>query len=74
MAIISFHSLEDRLVKNAFRKWSRDCICPPRALRCVCGWSRKVSLLTKKPLVPAADEIERNPRARSAKLRAVERI
>ncbi|HEX2930276.1 MAG TPA: 16S rRNA (cytosine(1402)-N(4))-methyltransferase RsmH [Candidatus Binatia bacterium] len=74
MAIISFHSLEDRLVKTAFRKWSRDCICPPRALRCVCGWSRKVSLLTKKPLVPTADEMSRNPRARSAKLRAVERI
>jgi 16S rRNA (cytosine1402-N4)-methyltransferase len=74
MAIISFHSLEDRLVKTAFRKWSRDCICPPRALRCVCGWSRKVSLLTKKPLVPTADEMNRNPRARSAKLRAVERI
>lgn len=74
MAIISFHSLEDRLVKNAFRKWSRDCICPPRTLRCVCGWSRKVSLLTKKPLVPTADEIKQNPRARSAKLRAVERI
>ena len=74
LAIISFHSLEDRLVKTAFRKWSRDCICPPRALRCVCGWSRKVSLLTRKPLVPTADEIIRNPRARSAKLRAVERI
>lgn len=74
LAIISFHSLEDRLVKTAFRKWSRDCICPPRALRCVCGWSRKVSLLTKKPLVPTADEIIRNPRARSAKLRAVERL
>jgi 16S rRNA (cytosine1402-N4)-methyltransferase len=74
LAIISFHSLEDRLVKTAFRKWSRDCIFPPRAPRCVCGWSRKVSLLTKKPLVPTADEIIRNPRARSAKLRAVERL
>jgi 16S rRNA (cytosine1402-N4)-methyltransferase len=74
MAIISFHSLEDRLVKTAFRKWSRACLCPPRALRCQCGWSQKVQLLTKRPIVPSASEIQANPRARSAKLRAVERI
>jgi 16S rRNA (cytosine1402-N4)-methyltransferase len=74
MAVISFHSLEDRIVKRAFRKWSRDCLCPPRVLRCQCGWSRKVKLLTKKPVVPSANEIQNNPRARSAKLRVVERI
>ena len=74
MVIISFHSLEDRLVKTAFRNWSRDCLCPPRVLRCQCGWSQKVKLLTKKPIVPMETEIEGNPRARSAKLRAVERI
>jgi len=74
MAIISFHSLEDRLVKQAFRKWSRTCLCPPRALICRCGWSPKVKLLTKKPVVPSAHEIETNPRARSAKLRVAERI
>jgi 16S rRNA (cytosine1402-N4)-methyltransferase len=74
MAVISFHSLEDRLVKRAFRKWSRACLCPPRMLRCQCGWSQKVSLVTKKPIVPSAEEIRRNPRARSAKLRAVERM
>ncbi len=74
MVIISFHSLEDRLVKTAFRKWGRDCICPPRAPTCRCGWSQKVKLLTRKPMVPSASEIEFNPRARSAKLRAVERI
>ena len=74
MAIISFHSLEDRMVKTAFRKWSRACLCPPRALRCQCGWSQKVKLLTKRPIVPSAGEIQANPRARSAKLRAVERI
>lgn len=74
MAIISFHSLEDRMVKTAFRKWSRACLCPPRVLRCQCGWSQKVKLLTKKPVVPSSGEIEANPRARSAKLRAVERI
>jgi 16S rRNA (cytosine1402-N4)-methyltransferase len=74
MVIISFHSLEDRLVKNAFRKWSRACLCPPRALACQCGWSQKVKLLTKKPLGPGDAETAANPRARSAKLRAVERI
>ncbi len=74
MVIIAFHSLEDRLVKSAFRKWSRKCLCPPRAPTCQCGWSRKVKLLTKKPVIPAANEVQSNPRARSAKLRAVERI
>jgi 16S rRNA (cytosine1402-N4)-methyltransferase len=74
MVIISFHSLEDRMVKTVFRKWSRACLCPPRVLRCQCGWSQKVKLLTKKPIVPSASEIQVNPRARSAKLRAVERI
>jgi len=74
MVIISFHSLEDRLVKTAFRRWSRACLCPPRTPTCCCGWSPKVRLLTKKPVVPSASEIVSNPRARSAKLRAVERI
>jgi 16S rRNA (cytosine1402-N4)-methyltransferase len=74
MIIISFHSLEDRLVKTAFRKWNRDCVCPPRTPKCQCGWRRKVNLLTTRPLRPSAGEIAANPRARSAKLRAVERI
>jgi 16S rRNA (cytosine1402-N4)-methyltransferase len=74
MVVISFHSLEDRIVKKAFRKWNRACLCPPRALSCQCGWSRKVKLLTKKPVIPSASEIRSNPRARSAKMRAVERI
>ena len=74
MAVISFHSLEDRVVKTAFRKWSRACLCPPRALRCQCGWSQKVKLITKKPIVPSASETAANPRARSAKLRVVERV
>ena len=74
MVIISFHSLEDRLVKNAFRKWSRACLCPPRALVCQCGWSQKAKVLTKRPVVPGAAETMANPRARSAKLRAVERV
>jgi len=74
MVIISFHSLEDRLVKRAFQKWSRDCLCPPRTPMCVCGWTRKVVAVTRKPRVATEAEISANPRARSAKLRAVERI
>lgn len=74
MVVISFHSLEDRLVKTAFRRWNRECLCPPRTPTCQCGWSRKVKLLTAKPLYPSPSEIAANPRARSAKLRAVERI
>lgn len=74
MVIISFHSLEDRIVKAAFRKWNRACLCPPRALGCRCGWSQKVKLLTKKPIMPSVSEIHANPRARSAKMRAVERV
>jgi 16S rRNA (cytosine1402-N4)-methyltransferase len=74
LAVISFHSLEDRIVKTSFRKWSRSCLCPPRALRCACGWSQKVKLITKKPVVPSAEEIRANPRARSAKMRVVERL
>ena len=74
MAIVSFHSLEDRLVKTAFRRWSRSCLCPPRTLRCECGWSQKIKLLTKRPVVPSSEETQANPRARSAKLRAVARL
>jgi 16S rRNA (cytosine1402-N4)-methyltransferase len=74
MVIISFQSLEDRRVKTAFRKWSRDCLCPPRTPRCQCGWTRKAKLLTKRPVVPSPAEVASNPRARSAKLRAVERV
>lgn len=74
LAIISFHSLEDRLVKSAFRKWSRNCLCPPRVPACACGWSRKAKLLTAKPVVPTAAESRSNPRARAAKLRVVERV
>jgi 16S rRNA (cytosine1402-N4)-methyltransferase len=74
LVIISFHSLEDRLVKAAFRQWSRSCLCPPRSPVCTCGWSRKVNLLTRRPVTPSATELKANPRARSAKLRAVEKI
>ncbi len=74
LVIISFHSLEDRLVKRAFRKWGLDCVCPPRLPACVCGWNRKTRAITRKPRVPTSEEVRANPRARSARLRAVERI
>jgi 16S rRNA (cytosine1402-N4)-methyltransferase len=74
LVVISFHSLEDRLVKSAFRKWSRECLCPPRVPACTCGWSRKARLLTKRPVTPSAAESHANPRSRSAKLRALERV
>ena len=74
MAVISFHSLEDRRVKQAFKKWSQRCLCPRRTPVCRCGWSQKVGLLTPKPLRPSLQEVRRNPRARSARLRAVERL
>ncbi len=72
MVVISFHSLEDRLVKRAFAMWARDCVCPPRIPQCCCGWSKKATVLTPRPLLPSSEEIRANPRARSAKLRAVE--
>lgn len=74
MVVISFHSLEDRLVKKAFRKWSQSCICPPRTMFCRCGWSAKARLLTSRPVLPSLGETQINSRARSAKLRAAERL
>ena len=72
MVIISFHSLEDRIVKEFMRREATDCLCPPRVPVCVCGHKARLRLLTLKPLIPTVQEIERNPRARSAKLRAAE--
>lgn len=72
--VISFHSLEDRIVKNTFRDFSTGCICPPRIPRCVCGRIPAARMLTKKALTPSDEEVGRNPRSRSAKLRAVEKI
>ncbi len=74
MVVISFHSLEDRLVKRAFRKWNMNCLCPPKSPLCHCGWNRKAKILTPRPLRPSPEEIQSNPRSRSARLRAVERI
>ena len=72
--VISFHSLEDRIVKHFFRDLARDCVCPPSAPVCVCDTEAKVSVVTKRAVVADASEVERNPRARSAKLRAAERL
>jgi 16S rRNA (cytosine1402-N4)-methyltransferase len=70
VAIISFHSLEDRIVKRAFKEWSKSCICPPQAMKCECGGDRELgAVLTKKPITPKGEEIARNPRSRSSKLR-----
>lgn len=74
MVIIAFHSLEDRIVKEFMRREARDCVCPPRLPVCVCGHKARLRLLTPKPVLPTAQEIENNPRARSAKLRAAEVI
>lgn len=74
LAIISFHSLEDRLVKQAFRLASRDCICPPEQLVCNCNHKASVKLITTHPVLPDETEMKQNPRARSAKLRVVEKI
>jgi len=73
MVILAYHSLEDRLVKIAFRRWAASCICPPQLPVCGCHWSPQVRILTAKPLAPSQLEVKRNPRARSARLRAVER-
>lgn len=74
LAVITFHSLEDRIVKRAFQRLSGKCECPPRLPVCQCGAVRLISPLTKKPIVPSQTEIEKNPRARSAKLRAAVKI
>ncbi len=73
MAIIAYHSLEDRHVRHTFRDWARACVCPPGLPVCTCGKVQEVSLITRKPTIPGEDEISANPRARSAKLRVAER-
>ena len=70
IVVISFHSLEDRLIKTMFRRLSGKCECPPRMPGCVCGAKETVRILTRKPIIPSAEEIANNPRSRSSKLRA----
>ena len=74
LAVITFHSLEDRIVKNAMANAAKGCTCPPNFPVCVCGKKPQVKLITRKPIVSGAEELDRNPRARSAKLRICEKI
>lgn len=74
ISVITFHSLEDRIVKNIFKEATLDCLCPREYPICVCNHKRKLKLITKKPIIPSREELERNPRARSAKLRIAEKV
>ena len=74
LAVITFHSLEDRIVKNAMANAAKGCTCPPNFPVCVCGKKPQVKIITRKPIVSGEEELERNPRARSAKLRICEKI
>jgi 16S rRNA (cytosine1402-N4)-methyltransferase len=69
LAVITYHSGEDRIVKHLFLEWARACVCPPHQPVCTCRGEPWGTVLTKRPLVPTAEEIAANPRARSAKLR-----
>lgn len=74
MAVITFHSLEDRMVKTRFKEFCQGCVCPPEFPVCVCGRLPRGELVSKKPIVPDTDELENNPRSRSAKLRIIKKI
>lgn len=74
IAIITFHSLEDRIVKQKFKEWATDCICPPHIPVCVCNHKKTAEVLTKKPILPSKEECMQNPRAGSAKLRIAKKL
>ena len=74
LAVITFHSLEDRIVKAGLAEFARGCICPPDFPVCVCGRTPDIRLVNKKPILPTQREVEENPRARSAKLRVAEKL
>jgi 16S rRNA (cytosine1402-N4)-methyltransferase len=73
LAVIAFHSLEDRIVKRFLRQEARDCLCPPEVPVCTCQHQATLNILTRKPIRPSTSEVERNPRSRSARLRVAER-
>ncbi|MFH1662333.1 MAG: 16S rRNA (cytosine(1402)-N(4))-methyltransferase RsmH [Chloroflexota bacterium] len=74
LVVISYHSLEDRIVKRFFKQESSDCICPPQSMSCTCNHTARLRLITKKAISPSIEEVKINPRSRSAKLRVVERV
>ncbi|MBU0705921.1 16S rRNA (cytosine(1402)-N(4))-methyltransferase RsmH [Patescibacteria group bacterium] len=74
LVVISYHSLEDRIVKNFFRDQTRNCICPKELPMCQCQFEKKLYILTRKPIIPSGIEVSQNPRSRSAKLRGAERL
>jgi 16S rRNA (cytosine1402-N4)-methyltransferase len=74
LAVIAFHSLEDRIVKQTFRRESRDCICPPEQPICTCGHRARLREVNRQPITAGEDEISANTRSRSAKLRIVEKL
>lgn len=74
ICVISFHSLEDRIVKNTFRTLERGCICPPKIPKCICGKKPVIKIITKRPIIPGDEEIKANPRSRSSKMRVAEKL
>ena len=74
IAIITFHSLEDRIVKNCFKELYKDCICPPNIPQCMCNKKREIEIITRKPITASKEELKANPRSRSAKLRIAEKL
>ncbi|RKD34293.1 16S rRNA (cytosine(1402)-N(4))-methyltransferase RsmH [Thermohalobacter berrensis] len=74
LCIITFHSLEDRIVKRTFKELNKDCVCPPELPICKCDKKKEIEIITRKPIVPTKKELENNPRARSAKLRIGEKV
>ncbi len=74
LSVISFHSLEDRIVKRRFQSWAQGCVCPPDCPVCICGRTPQARIILKKPVTALEEELEHNPRSRSAKLRAVEKL
>ncbi len=74
LGVITFHSMEDRIVKQYFKKEAKGCICPPEIPKCQCGHEKRVKILTKKPITASKEELNENPRSRSAKLRVIQKI
>ncbi len=73
LVVLSYHSLEDRVVKQAFGRFQKGCVCPPSFPVCTCGGESEIRVLTRKPIRASEDEVQRNPRSRSARMRVCER-